>query len=65
MLSDNTIDIWEVDINTQNFDVAKQYIEILSDLELEKMYKFKFIKDYSVYLISPGQCKKEKSHIFI
>ncbi len=52
MLSDNTINIWEVDINTQNFDIAKQYIEILSDLELEKMYKFKFIEDYSLYLVS-------------
>lgn len=45
------IDIWEIDINRQNIEVAKQYRSVLSKLELDNINKFRFFKDYSVYLV--------------
>ena len=52
MLDDNTIEIWEIDINNQNLEKAKERINNLSKLEREKLKGFKFKKDYQVYLIT-------------
>ena len=49
---EDAIDIWEVGINSQNIRIAEQYTTLLSDLELDNLNKFKFFKDYSVYLVS-------------
>ena len=37
MLDDNTIEIWEIDINNQNLEKAKERINNLSKLEREKL----------------------------
>lgn len=51
-LPNNSIHTWEIDINSKNLELAKQHIKVLSNLELDKVKRFKFIKDYSIYLIS-------------
>lgn len=52
MLDDNIIEIWEIDINNENLKKSEEKISCLSELEKQKLYGFKFIKDYRVYLIS-------------
>jgi 4'-phosphopantetheinyl transferase len=52
MLDESTIEIWEIDINNQNLEKAKENINNLSKLEREKLEEFKFKKDYQVYLIT-------------
>ncbi|MCH1416737.1 MAG: hypothetical protein L7V30_04405, partial [Gammaproteobacteria bacterium] len=52
MLDDNVIEVWEIDINNKNLKKAEEKISYLSEFEKQKLYGFKFIKDYRVYLIS-------------
>jgi len=52
VLDDNVIEVWEIDINNENLKKAEEKISYLSEFEKQKLYGFKFIKDYRVYLIS-------------
>ena len=48
MLDKNVIEIWEVDINKQNLERAKENINNLSKLEIKKLKGFKYKKDYQI-----------------
>ena len=52
MLDKNVIEIWEIDINKQNLERAKENINNLSKLEIKKLKGFKYKKDYQIYLIT-------------
>ena len=43
-LASNVIHTWEIDIDEQNFEIARKYIKILSVLEIDKLKRFKFVK---------------------
>ncbi len=50
-MCNKVIHTWEIDIDEQNFEIAKKYIKILSVLEIDKLKGFKFVQEYSTYLV--------------